>query len=89
MMYRLRSLPEIEAAWQDRLAARRGGSGQIARRLAESGRLAAPFTETTAGDWIAATGSVMLWEELTRDLGWDDDRYVAHMAATFRATLLR
>ena len=30
MAYRLRRLPELEAAWQDRLRARRGGAGRIA-----------------------------------------------------------
>jgi len=88
MAYRLRALPEIEAAWQDRLQARRGGAGLLAQRLADAGRLREPFTVQTAGDWLAATASVLVWEELTRDLGWTRERYVEHVRAACRATLL-
>lgn len=88
MAYRLRAHPEIEAAWQDRLRARRGGTGMVAQRLADAGRLRAPFTAKTAGDWLAAMASVLLWEELTQDLGWSRKRYVEHLRATFQATLL-
>jgi AcrR family transcriptional regulator len=88
MGYRLRALPEIEEAWQDRLRARRRGAGLIAQRIAGAGRLREPFTAQTAGDWLAAIGSTLLWEELTGDLGWSTRRYVQHLRATFRATLL-
>lgn len=86
--YRLRHLAEIEEMWQDRLEARRLGAAAIAKRIRDAGRLAQPFTVTTAGDWLAAMGSVLLWEELTRDLGWSTRRYVSHLRASFRATLL-
>lgn len=89
MAYRLRALPELEEVWQDRLQARRGGAGQIATRLAEAHCLAEPFSAESAGDWLAAMGSVLLWEELTMDLGWSTDRYVRHLQATFRGTLLK
>ena len=88
MAYRLRAIPELEEAWQDRLRERRRGAAQIARRIADAGVLAAPFTTETAGDWLAAMGSVLLWEELTQDLGWSARRYVQHLRASFRATLL-
>jgi AcrR family transcriptional regulator len=88
MAYRLRAIPEIEAAWQDRLRARRGGTGLVVQRLAAMSRLRPPFTVETAADWLAAMASVLLWDELTRDLGWSGERYQAHLAATFRATLL-
>jgi AcrR family transcriptional regulator len=88
MAYRLRAIPEIEAAWQDRLRARRGGTGMVVQRLAAMRPLRPPFTVDTAADWLAAMASVLLWEELTRDLGWSSERYRAHLAATFRATLL-
>lgn len=89
MAYRLRSLPELEEVWQDRLRARRGGAGRIATRLAEAHCLAEPFTIESAGDWLAAMGSVLLWEELTIDFGWTTDRYVQHLRAMFRGTLLK
>jgi AcrR family transcriptional regulator len=88
MAYRLRALPEIEAAWQDRLRSRRGGAGLIAQRIADAGRLRPPFTARTAGDWLAAAASVLVWDELTQDLGWSRQRYVQHLRATFHATLL-
>lgn len=88
MAYRLRAHAEIEVAWQDRLEARRGGSGALAQRLSDTGRLASPFTVQTAGDWLAAIASVMLWEELTRDFGWSNGQYVEHIAATAKRTLL-
>lgn len=88
MAYRLRSLPELEEVWQDRLRARRGGAETIATRLAEADCLRAPFSVESAGDWLAAMGSVLLWEELTQDFGWTTPRYVQHLQAMFRATLL-
>ncbi|MES2521629.1 MAG: TetR/AcrR family transcriptional regulator [Gemmatimonadota bacterium] len=88
MAYRLRALPELEDAWQDRLRARRDGARAVASRVADAGRLRAPFTPHTAGDLIAAIGSMLVWDELVQDLGWSTKRYVQHLKATFRATLL-
>ncbi len=88
MAYRLRTIPELEEVWQDRLRARRAAAGRIATRLAESRGLAEPFSVESAGDWLAAMGSVLLWEELTKDFGWTTDRYVQHLQVMFRRTLL-
>lgn len=66
-----------------------GAAGHIARPFAEAHRLAEPFTIESAGDWLAAMGSVLLWEELTKDFGWTTDRYVHHLQAMFRGTLLK
>lgn len=89
MGYRLRAIPEMEEAWQDRLKARRMGGGLVAKRLHEAGRLKPPFTVRTAGDWVCTMASVMLWEELTQDLGWSRARYVEHVHASLVSTLLQ
>jgi AcrR family transcriptional regulator len=89
MAYRWRPrAPEVEAAWQDRLKARRTAAGRMAERLHAWGRLAAPFTMETAGDWLAAMSSVLLWEELTRDLGWTTAQYEQHLRRHAHATVL-
>lgn len=88
MGYRLRTIPEMEEAWQDRLASRRRGGELVARRLHDAGRLKAPFTVQTAGDFVCAMASVLLWEELTQDLGWSRKRYVEHVHAALVGTLL-
>jgi AcrR family transcriptional regulator len=88
MMHKLRTLPEMDHAWMDRLQARRGGGGMIAQRVADAGRLRAPLTVKGAGDWITAMGSVLVWSELTQDMGWTTRRYVQHLKTTFHATLL-
>lgn len=80
--------PALRDAWLDRVRNRRRATRRMARRLARWGRLAPGFTVATAGDWLAAQGSVELWEELVVDLGWSRQRFVEVMAKTFRRTLL-
>jgi AcrR family transcriptional regulator len=88
MCYRLRARPEMEAAWQDRLAARRRGAESMARQLRAWGRLTPSMSVAAATDWITAVGSVRLWDELTGDLGWSQRRFVEHVRRGLRATLL-
>ncbi len=88
MGYRMRAIPEMEEAWQDRLAARRGGAHMVAKRLEDTGRLKPPFTVQTGGDFLCALASVLLWEELTQDLRWSKKRYIEHVHAAMIGTLL-
>ena len=83
-----RSDPEVATAWNDRLAHRRQGAYEIARRLAEWRRLGPGWTRRSAGDWLTAQASVKVWEELVMDLGYSRRRYVALMTRAATAALL-
>jgi AcrR family transcriptional regulator len=79
--------PELNASWHDRLANRRSGSLEFAKRLHRWQRLAEGWSIKTAGDWITGQASVKLWEELVIDLGWSRYRYVSTMHRAFQVLL--
>lgn len=78
----------FEAAWLDRVKNRRRATFRMARRLKDWGRLAPECSVRTAGDWLAAQGSVDLWEELVIDMRWSPERFTQYMATAFCRTLL-
>ena len=79
---------EIAAAWSDRLANRRRGAYQTARRLATWRRLRPVWTPRTAADWLTVQASVKVWEELVVDLGYSPRRFVAIMTRAATEALL-
>jgi AcrR family transcriptional regulator len=80
--------PDAGALWDrimsDWLAACRG----IARRLQREGRLAAPWTTTTATDLLWALMSVDVTDRLLNDRHWSPQRYRTGVAVLLRRTLL-
>lgn len=69
----------LGAAWRDRMRFRHYGHRAIVERIAAMGDLADEWTVETAGDLFYAVTLVNPWRELTRELGWSNDEYVAHM----------
>ncbi len=76
------------AALEDRSRNRLHGGLQIAGRLADEGTLAPGLSREDAAALLVALGSVHVWAELTRELGWSKRRYVEHMKRLLRLTLL-
>lgn len=83
-----RTDPDMEAAWQDRLENRRRNSREMAARIDAWGRLAPGLAVADAGDWLAAIGSVALWEELVVDFGWSTERYVEMIVRSSKGAVL-
>lgn len=66
--------------------AQRTGCGHLARRLAEEGRLADPWTVETATDMLYALISTDMIERLVTDCGWPQSQLAEHLAHLFHKT---
>lgn len=64
------------------------GCRRLARRLAGEGRLAAPWTETSAADMLLALISSDVIETLLVERHWSQRRLADHLAVLFRSTFL-
>jgi AcrR family transcriptional regulator len=62
---------------------------RLARRLAQDGRLAAPWTVESATDMLFALVSSDLMEALMVDRRWSRARLATHLNVLFRGTFLR
>ncbi|MBL8552452.1 MAG: TetR family transcriptional regulator [Hyphomonadaceae bacterium] len=81
--------PEIDRAWQDRLADRRRGARAIAGRLEAEGRLRAGLDVETAADLIWSMLSLRVWEDLVIGRRWSARRYREHIGEALRRALLK
>jgi len=79
--------PAAQAAWDDRMAARRAGLARLAARLLAEGSLQAGWTESEAVDFLFALLSVDNYQTLVVELGWAVERYRDRMRATILSTL--
>ena len=70
---------EASAAWDDRMDAVRDGCAAAVRQLADDGDLKPGLSEKAATDLLWSLLSVRMWEHLTKDCGWDQDTYLAHI----------
>ncbi|HEX5501446.1 MAG TPA: TetR/AcrR family transcriptional regulator [Thermomicrobiales bacterium] len=77
------------AAWDDRMAAVRGGCRLIVAALARDGTLAPGWTPDEATDTLWALLSVAVWEQLVIDRGRSVDEYVRWLRAALRRAFVR
>lgn len=82
------TVPELDEAWRDRLANRRAGSREVAKRLKDSGELSPEWTVAAAGDWVTSVSSAQRWAELVVDLGWSRQRFTDVTARVLKKALL-
>ena len=66
-------------AWTDRMAAVRAGCKSAVDALKNDGLLTAEHSVKEATDILWSLLSVQTWEQLTRDCGWSQRRYVNAM----------
>lgn len=81
--------PALQAAWEDRMQARRGLYREVVERLAGEGLLAEPWTQDAAVEVIFALSSWQVWEELVVDGGWSKDDYRSRLGIALRRTVVR
>ena len=79
----------MDAAVRDRLENRRRGGRQMAQLLSTWGELDEAWTIKSAGVWLAAMSSPLVYGEQIFDYGVSVKRYRDSMAMMFRRTLLR
>ena len=79
---------DLRAAWRDRMTFRRGTFRQMVERLHELGELSPSWDVDDASDLLYAVTHFDSWRELTNDLRWTDDRYVAAMTTLLSRALL-
>lgn len=77
-----------EAAWQDRMLARRNNIRQSIERLEGEGLLAEGWTVDEASDFAWALLSVHTYEYLVVERQWPIDQFVGRLQATLRNILV-
>lgn len=70
---------EARAAWDDRMLAVRGLCDLTVQSLSENGALAPDLDATKACDILWMLVSVRNWEQLTKECGWTQSDYLAHL----------
>ena len=83
-----RSDEAAEAAWQDRMAFRRGNIRQVMERLSEEGMLDVDWSVDEATDFAWALASVHMYEYLVVERGWSVEQLVARLKQVMRANLV-
>jgi AcrR family transcriptional regulator len=81
--------PDLEAAWQDRMRARRALYADVVRRLEDDDELAEGLTSREAVDLIWALLSSRVHEDLVVDRGWSRRRYEERLGTLLRAAVTR
>lgn len=81
--------PALGAAWRDRMQFRHSTFRAMIETLQERGELSEEWTIDDAAATLFAVAHFDSWRELTVELGWSDDRYVASMSLLLRRALLR
>ena len=79
--------PDIESYFRSVVAARRGGMGELVRRLAEIGYLRPDVTAQQGADIVFALFSHETYLALTRDAGWSTEQYKAWLWSILRTQL--
>jgi len=80
---------ELEAAWRDRMRARRALYGHVVRRLEDEGELADGLTVNEAVDLAWALLSSRVHEDLVVDRGWSRRRYEERLRSLLRLAITR
>lgn len=81
--------PDIAAAWENRMAARRQVHRAVVQRIADEGRLADGWDVDNAATMTYAVTLPRLWEELVVERGWSTERYREHVARLLQRALVR
>jgi AcrR family transcriptional regulator len=84
-----RADPDLEAAWQDRMRARRALYAEVVERLKDEGELAEGLTATQAVDLIWALLSSRVHEDLVVDRGWSRRRYEDRLRTLLHGAVVR
>lgn len=80
---------ELEAAWQDRMRARRSLYADVVKRLADEGELADGLAPKEAVELVWALLSSRLHEDLVVDRGWSRRRYEERIRRLLRLAVTR
>lgn len=75
-------------AWRDRMRFRLGVHRDLVQKIADFGELAEGWTVDRAADLFYAVSLPGPWRELTRELGWTADDYVAGLTMFLSRALL-
>ncbi len=81
--------PALGAAWRDRMKARQEIFAAVIARISDMGELSPDWNIEEAAALLYTTLQLNNWQELTRHLGWTEDRYVAAMTRLLRRALLK
>ncbi len=84
-----RSDEAAEAAWQDRMAFRRGNIRRAIERLRDEGLLAEGWTVEEAADFAWAIVSLHTYEYLVVERGWSVEQLVSRLQTAIKAVLAR
>jgi len=76
-------------AWDERMAAVRGGCSATVAALQHDGMLAPEWACDQATDLFWTLLSIRNWEQLTQECGWSTTQYVHAMQTLLRKTLVR
>ncbi len=80
--------PDAEALWQRAMQGWYGTCTSLAAALDGDGRLAEPWTVTTAADLLWALMSVEVVDDLRNERGWSADGFADRLRVLVRRTLL-
>lgn len=81
--------PDAQLLWERAMAAWMGLCSDVARRLAEEGRLAAPWTPASAADLLWALMSGDFVDDLVTAREWGLEQTVERLTLLVRRTLVR
>jgi AcrR family transcriptional regulator len=81
--------PELEAAWQGRMRARRALYAHVVKRLDDEGKLAEGLTTKEAVDLVWALLGSRVHEDLVVERGWSRRRYEDRLRALLRKAVTR
>ncbi|MDX1691655.1 MAG: TetR/AcrR family transcriptional regulator [Acidimicrobiia bacterium] len=76
--------PDLEAAWQDRMAGRRRMCRELVGRLIDEGRLRPEWDPDAATDLLWEITSVRTWEDLVVDREWSPEAYMTAVQRVLR-----
>jgi len=83
-----RTDPDVEAAWQDRLAARLNICRAIVVMLAADPGLRPGLTQSAATDLMWTLTSLRMWEDLVLSRRWSARQYETQVLALLQRVLL-
>ena len=83
-----RSDPDAQRLWDLVMRDWAGGCRRVARRLADEGRLAAPWTARSAGDMLWALMSYDVVDRLVAERAWTVSRLGDHLAVLMVRTFV-
>lgn len=78
----------LGAAWRNRMQVRQVTFAAMIQQVTDNGDLAPEWTVQEASEMLYGVAHFDTWRELTRELGWKDDRYVEAMTRLLRRALL-